>query len=305
MIDTGYNYTYSSEINEIPSRMPLKNALNAKKPQWFNFSFLVFFCGILSIALISFSFGVALGILPLPVFSILVFLVLLLSSLFSSFIIQRICCRANAFDYGTYWFAVSDELLNHTNWSNRYLDWFFRRMRREKEKICDSEAIQRITESLVCNTIAPWYVHIGNNEVFSQDSCLALEQALTNISRLVKRVDMRSLLTDLTLITHRHLKKQGMCQVTGKPFRAEHPVSLGKSSLDCYLDTQVTILIGDVLPQYAQDGDCALVKMFKQVIRRIVMKKIRIIRRKFDQQSTVEECKENKEAHKRRLSMFD
>ena len=196
-------------MNEIPSRMSPKNALNAAKPQWLNLLFLVLVCGLLSIALLSFSFSVSSGILTFPVFSILVCLVLFLSSLFSSFIIQTICCRANAFDYASYWLAVIDELLKQTNWSNRYLDWFFRRMRRGKETFCDSEAIRRITESLVSSTIAPWSGHIGNNESFSQVSCLALEQALTNISSLVQLVDMRSLVTDLTLIIHRHLKKQG------------------------------------------------------------------------------------------------
>ena len=90
-------------------------------------------------------------------------------------------------------------------------------------------------------------------------------------------MDMQSLTKDLALIIHRHLKKQAMCGYTGSAFRAEHPVSLGKSSLDCYLDIQISSLLAAVLPHYRGHVQCLPVKIIKKVTRKIIVNKFQTI----------------------------
>ena len=266
-----------------------------------SFSFLFSVCGLLfSALLVATSVSLCLGVSS-QLSTTLVLVLLLLSTVLSSWIIQKTCCRVKAVDTGTEWLAVVEQMINQGNRSNRYLDWFFRHMLDTKRAFTESEAITRITDSLVSSTIAPWYSSIGSNEAFSQESCLAVEQALLNFSRLVTDLDMTSLLTDLTLITHRHIKKKAMCELTGSEFHAEHPVSLGKTTLEHYLDTQVTILMAAILPQYVEDESCLPVKLVKQVIRRMLLGKFSILSLNFGKEF---ENKENKEAGTKRLSRF-
>ena len=58
-----------------------------------------------------------------------------------------------------------------------------------------------------------------------------------------------------------------MCELTGERFPVEHPVSLGVSNLDIYLDRQVDIL-GTVIVSGCQVQDmCLPVKIVKQLLR--------------------------------------
>ena len=168
---------------------------------------------------------------------------------------------------------VSRVLVNNSQ--NVFLDWVCQHLLAPRNVFCEAEAIRRITDCLVTNSISPWYSNVGDNELFNQESCLALTQALLSISRLIRQMDMQSLAKDLALIIHRHLKKQAMCGHTGSAFRAEHPVSLGKSSLDCHLDSQISSLMAAVLPHYRGHMHCLPVKMVKQVFRREVVNKIK------------------------------
>ena len=101
-------------------------------------------------------------------------------------------------------------------------------------------------------------------------------------------MDMQSLTKDLALIIHRHLKKQAMCGYTGSAFRAEHPVSMGKSSLDCYLAGQITSLLEAVLPHYRGHVHCLPVKMVKQVTKRIIVNKFQTFGLDFGLRATLD-----------------
>ena len=122
------------------------------------------------------------------------------------------------------------------------------------------------------STVTLWYSNIGDEECFSQEYCLIVKQAMLNIYKLFKQLDMLSLTADITLILHRHLKKQAMCRLTGATFRAEHPVCLGKSNLDSYLDSQVTTLMAAVLPHCMGHKHCLPVKIVKHCVRQKLVK---------------------------------
>jgi hypothetical protein len=223
-----------------------------------------------------------------PVFSLFVFSVLIVSTGASAWALQKICGRIKPLNIGIEWLAVVARILQKCNSPNMYLDWVCLHLLAPRNISCESEAIRRMTDSLVSNTIAPWYSNIGDNEHFSQQSCLIVRTVLLNISRLLRQLNMKSLARDLTLIIHRHLKKQAMCRLTGSTFRAEHPVSLAKSSLDCYLDSQVTTMMAAVLPHCMGYTHCLPVKMVKQVGRRIMVKKLEILQLGFGVIGTME-----------------
>jgi hypothetical protein len=269
--------------------------------QWVHFSFLFSLCGLLFSALLAvFLCSVSSGMsgLSLPVFSLFVCCVLIVSTVFSAWALQKICGRIKPLNIGIEWLAVAPQILQKCNSPNVYLDWVCRYLLAPRNTFCESEAIRRMTDSLVSNTIAPWYSNIGDNDHFSQQSCLIVRAALLNISRLVRQLNMKSLARDLTLIIHRHLKKQVMCRLTGSTFRAEHPVSLGKSSLDCYLDSQVTTMMEAVLPHCMGNTHCLPVKMVKQVGRRIMVKKLEILQLGFGVRGTVDKNLSQKEQDK-------
>ena len=197
---------------------------------------------------------------------------------------------------------MAAQILKRCNSQKRYLDWVCQHLLAPRDVFCEAEAIRRITDCLLTNTIAPWYSNIGDNEHFSQESCLALTQALLNISRLIRQMDMQSLTKDLALIIHRHLKKQALCGYTGSAFRAEHPVSLGKSSLDCYLDSQISSLLAAVLPHYRGHVHCLPVKMVKQVTRRIMVNKFQTLGLDFGLGATLDKNTLRKEQNNEALT---
>ena len=242
-----------------------------KSTKWLYFPFLLTGCAILSSTLllvITSSQMSGISGLSLPAHLFFVLFLLLLSSVLSSCSIQHLYCSVTPVFCDTQWFTTVWQVVTGANMSN----WLVNKSVDEKLLI-ESEAMTSLSDTLLSTTIGPWYSNIGNNENFSQEFCLAARQALDNTIRLVKQTNMKSLVKDITLVTHRHLKKQTMSKVTGKPFCVEHPVSLGRISLDQYLDRHISELMTVILPNF-EAVHCFPIKMVKQVIQRMMVNKL-------------------------------
>ena len=127
-----------------------------KPSQWLYFSLLFSLCGLLFSALLAvFLCSVSSGMsgLPSPVFSLFVFCVLIVSTAASAWALQKICGKIKPLNFGIEWLAVVAQILQKCNSPNVYLDWVCRHLLAPRNIFCESEAIRRITDSLVSNTI--------------------------------------------------------------------------------------------------------------------------------------------------------
>ena len=143
----------------IKDTLPTKELNGQQKPsQWMYFSFLfslwgLLFSTLLAVFLCSVSSGMS-G-LSSQVFSLYVFSILIVSTVFSAWALQKICGRIKPFNIGIEWLAVAAQILQKCNSSNGYLDWVCRYLLAPRNTFCESEAIRRMTDSIGSHTIAP------------------------------------------------------------------------------------------------------------------------------------------------------
>ena len=152
---------------------------------------------------------------------------------------------------------------------------FLSRLQELGQEEINTEWINNLSNFIVDEYIVKsWYCYIGQDQTFPNECNLVIRQCLSNIATRVSQVDFTSLLNDVTLITHRHLKKVAISKMRHSKFQAEHPVMKGQCNIDEYVESQVDLLLKAFLPKYEHQQKSLSANVLKMVIKKTIQNKL-------------------------------